>query len=67
MQMFQGGPSNRAELPEQVADKRAYEDSRPSLSSFVYPEPIKMWVFFEHYKLWGFLEFDENRLDQLVP
>ncbi|KAJ9188342.1 hypothetical protein P3X46_003707, partial [Hevea brasiliensis] len=41
-EMFQGGPSNRAELPEQVADKRAYEDSRPSLSSFVYPEPIKM-------------------------
>ncbi|KDP28638.1 hypothetical protein JCGZ_14409 [Jatropha curcas] len=40
-EMFQGGPSNRAELPEQVADKRAYEDSRPSLSSFVYPEPIK--------------------------
>ncbi|XP_050238715.1 serine/threonine-protein kinase VIK-like isoform X2 [Mercurialis annua] len=41
-ELFQGGPSNRAELPEQVADKRAYEDSRPSLSSFVYPEPIKM-------------------------
>ncbi|KAJ4825025.1 hypothetical protein Tsubulata_023208 [Turnera subulata] len=40
-EMFQGGPSNRAELPEQVADKRAYEDSRPSLSSLVYSDPIK--------------------------
>ncbi|KAA8516039.1 hypothetical protein F0562_019218 [Nyssa sinensis] len=35
-EMFQGGPSNRAEAPEQVADKRAYEDSRPPLS-YVYP------------------------------
>uniref|UniRef100_A0A5B7C959 Protein kinase domain-containing protein n=1 Tax=Davidia involucrata TaxID=16924 RepID=A0A5B7C959_DAVIN len=41
-EMFQGGPSNRAEAPELVADKRAYEDSRPPLSSYVYPEPIKM-------------------------
>ncbi|KAF8412255.1 hypothetical protein HHK36_000215 [Tetracentron sinense] len=40
-EMFQGGPSNRAEEPEKVADKRAYEDSRPSLSSNVYPEAIK--------------------------
>ncbi|XP_065864259.1 serine/threonine-protein kinase 12-like isoform X1 [Euphorbia lathyris] len=40
-EMFQGGPSNKAELGEQVADKRAYEDSRPSLSSYVYPESIK--------------------------
>ncbi|PSS04346.1 Serine/threonine-protein kinase [Actinidia chinensis var. chinensis] len=41
-EMFQGGPSNNAETGEQVADKRAYEDSRPSLSSYVYPDPIKM-------------------------
>ncbi|KAK8974272.1 hypothetical protein V6N11_034638 [Hibiscus sabdariffa] len=41
-EMFQGGPSNREETAEQVADKRAYEDSRPPLSSFIYPEPIKM-------------------------
>ncbi|KAA8520626.1 hypothetical protein F0562_014882 [Nyssa sinensis] len=41
-EMFQGGPSNRADAPEQVADKRAYEDSRPPLSSYVYPEPIKI-------------------------
>lgn len=41
-EMFQGGPSNRAETAEQIADKRAYEDSRPPLSSFLYPEPIKM-------------------------
>ncbi|KAK2991438.1 hypothetical protein RJ640_028521 [Escallonia rubra] len=40
-EMFQGGPSNREDPPEQVADKRAYEDSRPYLPSFVYPEPIK--------------------------
>ncbi|KAK9274121.1 hypothetical protein L1049_018935 [Liquidambar formosana] len=40
-EMFQGKPSNREEAPEQVADKRAYEDSRPPLSSFLYPEPIK--------------------------
>ncbi|CAK9170961.1 unnamed protein product [Ilex paraguariensis] len=41
-EMFLGGPSNREEAPEKVADKRAYEDSRPPLSSYVYPEPIKM-------------------------
>ncbi|KAK8554502.1 hypothetical protein V6N13_093491 [Hibiscus sabdariffa] len=41
-EMLQGGPSNRAETAEEVADKRAYEDSRPALSSFIYPEPIKM-------------------------
>ncbi|CAN0824782.1 Integrin-linked protein kinase 1 [Linum grandiflorum] len=40
-ELFLGGPSNVAELPEKVADKRAYEDARPSLSSFVYPEQIK--------------------------
>ncbi|KAM7275981.1 hypothetical protein ACFE04_017847 [Oxalis oulophora] len=40
-EMLQGGPSNRAETPEQVADKRAYEDSRPPLSSNIYPEPIR--------------------------
>ncbi|CAN1793309.1 Integrin-linked protein kinase 1 [Linum perenne] len=40
-ELFRGGPSNVAELPEQVADKRAYEDARPSLYSFVYPEAIK--------------------------
>ncbi|KAF5731726.1 seven transmembrane domain-containing tyrosine-protein kinase 1-like [Tripterygium wilfordii] len=40
-EMFHGGPSNRAQAPEQVADKRAYEDLRPPLSSFVYPESIK--------------------------
>ncbi|KAL3829656.1 hypothetical protein ACJIZ3_018458 [Penstemon smallii] len=39
--MFQGGPSNRGEDPEKLADKRAYEDSRPYLPSIVYPEPIK--------------------------
>ncbi|XP_068646389.1 serine/threonine-protein kinase 12-like [Aristolochia californica] len=41
-EMFQGGPSNRTENAEAIADRRAYEDSRPSLSSFVYPEPIKL-------------------------
>ncbi|KAH7577898.1 hypothetical protein JRO89_XS01G0313300 [Xanthoceras sorbifolium] len=41
-EMFQGGPSHRAEAAVQVADKRAYEDSRPPLSSQVYPEAIKM-------------------------
>ncbi|XP_052211057.1 integrin-linked protein kinase 1-like isoform X2 [Diospyros lotus] len=41
-EMFQGGPSNRTETPEQVADKRAYEDSRPPLSSLLYPDPIKL-------------------------
>ncbi|KAF8379510.1 hypothetical protein HHK36_028948 [Tetracentron sinense] len=40
-EMFQGGPSNRAEAPEEVADRRAYEDSRPPLSSFVYPIAMK--------------------------
>ncbi|KAG8391822.1 hypothetical protein BUALT_Bualt01G0227000 [Buddleja alternifolia] len=40
-EMFQGGPSNRGEEPEKLADKRAYEDSRPHLPSIVYPEPIK--------------------------
>ncbi|XWS35780.1 hypothetical protein CRYUN_Cryun20dG0025200 [Craigia yunnanensis] len=37
-----GGPSNRAETAEQVAYRRAYKDSRPPLSSYKYPEPIKM-------------------------
>ncbi|KAL2511397.1 VH1-interacting kinase [Abeliophyllum distichum] len=41
-EMFQGGPSNKGEDPEKLADKRAYEDSRPSVSSHVYPEPIKL-------------------------
>ncbi|KAK8654524.1 hypothetical protein V6N13_128487 [Hibiscus sabdariffa] len=41
-EIFQGGPSSRDERAEQVADKRAYEDSRPPLSSLIYPEPIKM-------------------------
>lgn len=41
-EMFQGGPSNRAEDPEEVADRRAYEDSRPPLSSYMYPEPVKV-------------------------
>ncbi|KAG9441269.1 hypothetical protein H6P81_017123 [Aristolochia fimbriata] len=40
-EMFQGGPSNRTENAETLADRRAYEDSRPSLSSFVYPDSIK--------------------------
>lgn len=40
--MFQGGPSNKGEDPEKLADKRAYEDLRPSVSSHVYPEPIKL-------------------------
>ncbi|KAF3441343.1 hypothetical protein FNV43_RR15257 [Rhamnella rubrinervis] len=40
-EMFQGGPSNMAEDGEQIADRRAYEDSRPHLSSYLYPEPIK--------------------------
>ncbi|XP_042055000.1 integrin-linked protein kinase 1-like isoform X1 [Salvia splendens] len=40
-EMFQGGPSNREEEPEKLADKRAYEDERPYLPSVVYPEPIK--------------------------
>ncbi|KAL5994376.1 hypothetical protein ACLOJK_024426 [Asimina triloba] len=41
LQMFQGRTSNISEAPEAVADRRAYEDSRPSLSSYVYPDPIK--------------------------
>ncbi|KAL5565653.1 hypothetical protein UlMin_028817 [Ulmus minor] len=40
-EMFQGGPSNLAVDPEQLADKRAYENSRPPVSSYLYPEPIK--------------------------
>ncbi|KAL8114190.1 hypothetical protein AgCh_021157 [Apium graveolens] len=40
-EMFQGGPANREQAAEHVADKRAYEDSRPYLSSYVYPEEIK--------------------------
>ncbi|PON92066.1 Tyrosine-protein kinase [Trema orientale] len=40
-EMFQGRPSNLAEDPEQVADRRAYEDSRPPLSSSLFPDPIK--------------------------
>lgn len=40
-EMFLGGPSNRAETAEQIADRRAYEDFRPPLSSIVYPESIK--------------------------
>ncbi|KAF8027047.1 hypothetical protein BT93_E0078 [Corymbia citriodora subsp. variegata] len=33
-EMFHGGPSHRAQTPEQVADRRAYEDHRPPLSSY---------------------------------
>ncbi|XP_044502137.1 integrin-linked protein kinase 1-like isoform X2 [Mangifera indica] len=40
-EMFQGGPTNRAETGIQIADRRAYEDSRPPLSSTLYPEPVK--------------------------
>lgn len=54
LQMFQGGPSNRAEDPEEVADRRAYEDSRPPLSSYMYPEPVKVWVTESSY--WKFIE-----------
>ncbi|KAH0970611.1 hypothetical protein GBA52_022767 [Prunus armeniaca] len=39
--MFLGGPPNLAEDPEKIADKRAYEDSRPPLFSYLYPEPIR--------------------------
>ncbi|KAM7472199.1 hypothetical protein LguiA_010382 [Lonicera macranthoides] len=39
--MFHGGPSNKERPATEVADKRAYEDSRPHLSSFLFPEPIK--------------------------
>ncbi|XP_047319481.1 integrin-linked protein kinase 1-like [Impatiens glandulifera] len=41
-EMFQGGPSNRGEPAEHIADRRAFEDYRPPLSSRIYPEPIKM-------------------------
>ncbi|KAJ8623886.1 hypothetical protein MRB53_032416 [Persea americana] len=40
-EMFHGGPTNRRESPESVADRRAYEDARPSLSSSVYPNAMK--------------------------
>ncbi|XP_016649762.1 PREDICTED: serine/threonine-protein kinase STY8-like [Prunus mume] len=40
-EMFLGGPPNLAEDPEKIADKRAYEDSRPPLFSYLYPEPIR--------------------------
>ncbi|WRX09234.1 Serine-threonine/tyrosine-protein kinase [Theobroma cacao] len=40
-EMLQGAPSNRVENAEQIADRRAYEDSRPPLSSFIYPEEMK--------------------------
>ncbi|XP_051147363.1 integrin-linked protein kinase 1-like [Andrographis paniculata] len=40
-EMFQGGPSNTDGNPEKLADKRAYENSRPHLPSIVYPGPIK--------------------------
>ncbi|EXC06825.1 Dual specificity protein kinase splA [Morus notabilis] len=40
-EMFQGKPSNLAEDAESVADKRAYEDYRPPLSSSLFPDPIK--------------------------
>ncbi|KAM0004735.1 putative protein kinase TKL-Pl-5 family [Helianthus debilis subsp. tardiflorus] len=40
-EMFQGRPSNSEEPPEHVADQRAYEDSRPPLSSYLYPEPVR--------------------------
>ncbi|KAM5555306.1 serine/threonine-protein kinase VIK-like [Rosa sericea] len=40
-EMFLGGPPNLAEDPEQIADKRAYEDSRPPLYSYLFPEPIR--------------------------
>ncbi|XP_009346969.1 integrin-linked protein kinase 1-like isoform X1 [Pyrus x bretschneideri] len=40
-EMFLGGPPNLAEDPEKIADKRAYEDSRPPLYSYLYPEPIR--------------------------
>ncbi|XP_050369694.1 integrin-linked protein kinase 1-like isoform X1 [Argentina anserina] len=40
-EMFLGGPPNLAEDPEQIADKRAYEHSRPPLYSYLYPERIR--------------------------
>ncbi|KAM1486414.1 hypothetical protein ACFX2I_000617 [Malus domestica] len=39
--MFLGGPPNQAEDPEKIADKCAYEDSRPPLYSYLHPEPIR--------------------------
>ncbi|MCD9638513.1 hypothetical protein HAX54_022519, partial [Datura stramonium] len=42
-EMFLGGPSNREEAPEQVADKTAYEDYRPHLASYIFPEQIKIF------------------------
>ncbi|KAK1260111.1 Serine/threonine-protein kinase EDR1 [Acorus gramineus] len=40
-EMVQGQPSNGRQSAEAVADRRAYEGSRPSLSSAFYPEAIK--------------------------
>ncbi|KAI7740443.1 hypothetical protein M8C21_024686 [Ambrosia artemisiifolia] len=40
--VHEGGPSNSDELPEHLAAKRAYENSRPPLSSYIYPEPVRM-------------------------
>lgn len=40
-EMFYGGPSHKALTPEQVADRRAYEDHRPPLSSYVHPESVR--------------------------
>ncbi|XP_019071393.1 serine/threonine-protein kinase VIK-like isoform X3 [Solanum lycopersicum] len=40
-EMFLGGPSNREEAAEKVADKTAYEDYRPHLASYIFPEQIK--------------------------
>ncbi|KAL3356159.1 hypothetical protein AABB24_017034 [Solanum stoloniferum] len=40
-EMFLGGPSNREEAAEKVADKTAYEDYRPYLASYIFPEQIK--------------------------
>lgn len=39
--MFMGGPVNLAEDPEKIADKRAYEISRPPLNPDLIPEPIR--------------------------
>ncbi|KAL3517157.1 hypothetical protein ACH5RR_024059 [Cinchona calisaya] len=40
-EMFHGGPSSQEEDSEKVADKTAYEDFRPPLSSYVYPESTR--------------------------
>ncbi|KAB2597673.1 seven transmembrane domain-containing tyrosine-protein kinase 1-like [Pyrus ussuriensis x Pyrus communis] len=40
-EMFLGGPPSLAEDPEKIADKHAYEDSRPPLYSYLHPEPIR--------------------------